>query len=42
LDELREDYRQMQVMIFGEVPSFDEVFEALTEAEKAVNYPLQS
>lgn len=36
-DGLRQDYRAMSTMIFGEPPSFDEVMEAITGLEKTVN-----
>jgi hypothetical protein len=34
---LREDYRAMQAMLFGAIPSFDEILAELTALEKAIN-----
>ena len=35
--ELRRDYQSMQEMIFGEMPSFDELMKTLREIEAAIN-----
>jgi hypothetical protein len=35
--ELKQDYKKMAVMIFGEPPSFDEVLARLTTLEKEIN-----
>ena len=37
ITELQKDYRQMQVMIFGEIPSFDHIIEVLTALERQIN-----
>ncbi|MHC4694463.1 MAG: nucleotidyl transferase AbiEii/AbiGii toxin family protein [Planctomycetota bacterium] len=37
ITELQEDYRQMQVMIFGEIPSFDRIIEILAKLENQIN-----
>jgi len=37
MDSLRQDYRAMSTMIFGEPPSFDEVMEAIAGLEDSVN-----
>jgi hypothetical protein len=37
LDELRKDYRNMQVMLFGTIPSFEEIMTGLSVLEKSVN-----
>lgn len=37
MDGLRQDYRAMSTMIFGEPPPFDEVMEAIAGLEKTVN-----
>lgn len=37
ITELQKDYRQMQVMIFGEIPAFDHIIEVLTELEGQIN-----
>ena len=34
---LRTDYRQMPVMIFGEIPSFDQIFDTLGQLEAEIN-----
>ena len=34
---LATDYRQMQVMLFGDVPPFDELMEKLQNLETAIN-----
>lgn len=39
IDDLRQDYRAMSVMIFGEAPSFDAVIEAIAGLEQALNAP---
>jgi len=35
--ELRKDYSAMQTMLFGSIPSFDEILAELAELEKAIN-----
>jgi len=37
LDQLRRDYAAMQVMIFGEVPTFDAVMDSVAHLEATVN-----
>lgn len=37
LAELEKDYRAMQVMLFGQIPSFDEIMKELAALEKAIN-----
>ncbi len=37
MKELRADYRKMEIMIFGEVPSFDEIIRALHKLEDEIN-----
>ncbi len=37
IDDLRQDYRAMSVMIFGDPPSFDEVIEAVAELQNRLN-----
>jgi nucleotidyltransferase AbiEii toxin of type IV toxin-antitoxin system len=37
LSELAKDYREMQVMLFGEVPDFDEIVRTLSELEEEIN-----
>jgi hypothetical protein len=37
MDGLRQDYRAMSTMIFGEPPSFDEVMEAIAGLEETMN-----
>ena len=37
LAELERDYRAMQVMLFGQIPSFDEIMKELAALEKAIN-----
>jgi hypothetical protein len=37
LASLRQDYRQMAVMIFGEPPAFDDVIQTLTALEREIN-----
>jgi hypothetical protein len=37
LRSLRRDYRDMQIMIFGETPEFDEIISALDELEQEIN-----
>ncbi len=34
---LRRDYKEMQVMIFGDIPSFDDIFKILGELEREIN-----
>ena len=36
-DALRQDYRAMSVMIFGEPPSFDAIIEEVAELERTLN-----
>ena len=35
--ELKEDYEKMKTMIFGDIPSFEEIIKVLTELEKTIN-----
>jgi len=35
--ELKKDYESMKEMLFGEIPTFDEIIEALKELEKIIN-----
>ena len=37
VDDLRQDYRAMSVMIFGEPPAFDTVIEAIAALEAELN-----
>lgn len=37
LKNLREDYRRMQVMMFGDAPGFDQVLETLEELQNEIN-----
>lgn len=37
VDDLRQDYRAMSVMIFGEPPAFDEVIDAVAGLQNALN-----
>ena len=37
VDDLRQDYRAMSVMIFGEPPEFDAVIEAIAALETELN-----
>ncbi len=37
IDDLRQDYRAMSVMIFGDPPPFDRVVEAIAELQNALN-----
>ncbi|MEL7688983.1 MULTISPECIES: nucleotidyl transferase AbiEii/AbiGii toxin family protein [Sphingomonadales] len=37
IDDLRQDYRAMSVMIFGEPPPFDEVIEAVADLQHRLN-----
>ncbi|MGD9810570.1 MAG: hypothetical protein AB7U35_04435 [Sphingobium sp.] len=37
IDDLRQDYRAMSAMIFGEPPRFDEVVEAIAELQNSLN-----
>ena len=37
IDDLRQDYRAMSAMIFGEPPPFDAVVEAIAELQHALN-----
>ena len=39
---LREDYRAMEAMLFGTIPTFEEILTELTELEKAINLLLTS
>lgn len=41
LAPLRDDYKAMSTMIFGEVPSFDAVLASIARAEELLNAPLQ-
>lgn len=36
-DALRQDYRAMSTMIFGEPPPFDAVVEAIAELQNSLN-----
>ena len=37
IDDLRQDYRAMSVMIFGDPPPFDQVIEAIAELQNGLN-----
>jgi hypothetical protein len=37
LTELKRDYQEMQAMLFGQIPSFDEIIVQLKSLEKIVN-----
>jgi hypothetical protein len=37
LEELEKDYRQMKVMIFGDVPKFDQIINTLKTLEDEIN-----
>lgn len=37
VDELRRDYRAMQGMLFGTVPTFDEILQGLAGLERTIN-----
>jgi hypothetical protein len=37
LAELQKDYREMAVMIFGEVPTFDDIIRTLGALEEDIN-----
>ncbi|WP_447932451.1 nucleotidyl transferase AbiEii/AbiGii toxin family protein [Sphingopyxis fribergensis] len=37
IDDLRQDYRAMSVMIFGEPPAFETVIETIAELQKSLN-----
>jgi hypothetical protein len=39
LKALADDYKQMQVMLFGAVPSFDEMMQNLEKLENQINTP---
>lgn len=39
VDELRRDYRAMQGMLFGAVPTFDEIMTGIAALEKSINSP---
>lgn len=41
LGPLRDDYRAMSIMIFGEVPSFDDVLGSVVHAEELLNAPFR-
>lgn len=36
IDFLRRDYESMQVMLFGEIPSFDDILAGLRDLEKTI------
>ena len=36
-ESLAEDYEEMQVMLFGEAPAFDEILDKLGQLERAIN-----
>lgn len=38
VDDLRKDYELMQTMLFGTVPTFDEIMNGLAALEKEINY----
>jgi hypothetical protein len=38
LAELRDDYRAMESMLFGTIPTFDEIMAELTELENVINH----
>ena len=37
LENLRQDYKNMEVMILGETPSFDEIIKAIKDLEERLN-----
>lgn len=37
INELKRDYQAMEAMLFGEIPSFDEIMEGLSALEREVN-----
>ncbi len=37
MDQLRRDYAAMQVMVFGDVPTFDAVMASIARLESVVN-----
>jgi hypothetical protein len=37
VDELRKDYRAMQAILFGSIPSFDDIMTGLAELERSIN-----
>ena len=37
LAEIKRDYTAMQIMIYGEVPLFDEILQVLGELEREIN-----
>ena len=37
LENLRQDYKNMEVMILGETPSFDEIIKAIKDLEVRLN-----
>jgi hypothetical protein len=37
LNELKKDYRQMQMMIFGDIPAFDSIIKTLAKLEDQIN-----
>ncbi len=36
-EELKKDYIQMREMIYGEIPSFDDIIETLKDLEREIN-----
>jgi len=38
-EALKEDYRDMQTMLFGSVPTFHDIQRGLTELERRINAP---
>ncbi len=37
IDELRGDYRSMQAMLFGQIPSFEDIIRTVSQLEKSIN-----
>ena len=37
ISSLKRDYEQMQIMIFGEIPTFDQILEALSDLQDEIN-----
>lgn len=37
IDALKDDYRRMESMLFGDVPKFDEMIEGLARLEEEIN-----
>jgi len=37
IDELQGDYRSMQAMLFGQIPSFEDIIRTVSQLEKSIN-----